>query len=122
MSEILNKARAKIASELADEDVKLGRAEKKLLPHIAKTLEFFCEQSEAFSERFVACKETIATCTKETFDAMDDKEAPSDFEVYNAAVKFYFPECEVMFEMKLIDPSDQETAAVTIDINDFFEF
>ena len=67
--------------------------------YVANALRSFIQQDPRFAEVFYKTKRTFADCIKETMKGCGS--AISDIEVYRRATKFYFPNSEVEFIMKI---------------------
>ena len=68
--------------------------------HIKKALTVFCEQNEEFA-RAVLDGGSANECIKSVADKIRTRKAVSDFDVYQLAVKYYFPVAVVDFVMKI---------------------
>lgn len=68
--------------------------------HIKKALATFCEQNEEFA-RAVLDGGSANECIKSVADKIRTRKAVSDFDVYQLAVKYYFPVAVVDFIMKI---------------------
>ena len=67
--------------------------------YVANALRSFIRQDVRFAEVFYKTKRSFADCIKETMKGCGS--AISDIEVYRRATKFYFPNSEVEFIMKI---------------------
>ena len=77
-----------------------GQREKAVLAGVTKALLTFCEQSPRFSEA-VCAGGSLADCCKAVVKGVGA--SLSDYEAYSRAVKFYLPEAEVQFEMRILE-------------------
>ena len=68
--------------------------------HIKKALTVFCEQNEEFA-RAVLDGGSANECIKSVADKIRTRKSVSDFDVYQLAVKYYFPVAVVDFVMKI---------------------
>lgn len=68
--------------------------------HIKKALMTFCEQNEEFA-RAVLDGGSANDCIKSVADKIRTRKAVSDFDVYQLAVRYYFPVAVVDFVMKI---------------------
>jgi len=68
-------------------------------PYVVNTLRKFCEDNESFAEVFYKTKRTLSDCLKEVMKGCGN--AISDIEVYRRVARFYFPNSEVEFIMKI---------------------
>lgn len=68
--------------------------------HIKKALTTFCEQNEEFA-RAVLDGGSANECIKSVADKIRTRKSVSDFDVYQLAVKYYFPVAVVDFIMKI---------------------
>lgn len=68
--------------------------------HIKKALTTFCEQNEEFA-RAVLDGGSANECIKSVADKIRTRKSVSDFDVYQLAVKYYFPVAVVDFVMKI---------------------
>lgn len=68
--------------------------------HIKKALATFCEQNEEFA-RAVLDGGSANECIKSVADKIRTRKSVSDFDVYQLAVKYYFPVAVVDFVMKI---------------------
>lgn len=68
--------------------------------HIKKALATFCEQNEEFA-RAVLDGGSANECIKAVADKIRTRKSVSDFDVYQLAVKYYFPVAVVDFVMKI---------------------
>ena len=68
--------------------------------HIKKALSSFCEQNEEFA-RAVLDGGSANECIKAVADKIRTRKSVSDFDVYQLAVKYYFPVAVVDFVMKI---------------------
>ena len=68
--------------------------------HIKKALTIFCEQTEEFA-RAVLDGGSANECIKAVADKIRTRKSVSDFDVYQLAVKYYFPVAVVDFVMKI---------------------
>lgn len=68
--------------------------------HIKKALTTFCEQNEEFA-RAVLDGGSANECIKAVADKIRKRKSVSDFDVYQLAVKYYFPVAVVDFVMKI---------------------
>lgn len=82
--------------------------------HIKKALTVFCEQNEEFA-RAVLDGGSANECIKSVADKIRTRKAVSDFDVYQLAVKYYFPVAVVDFIMKIrmseYEPKAEQTEA-----------
>lgn len=67
--------------------------------YVANALRDFCKQNETFAKVFYKTKRSFSDCVKEIMKGCGN--AISDIEVYRRATKFYFPNSEVEFLMKI---------------------
>lgn len=67
--------------------------------YVANSLRDFCNQNETFAKVFYKTKRSFSDCVKEIMKGCGN--AISDIEVYRRATKFYFPNSEVEFLMKI---------------------
>ena len=67
--------------------------------YVANALRSFIQQDVRFAEVFYKTKRTFSDCVRETMKGCGT--AISDIEVYRRATKFYFPNSEVEFIMKI---------------------
>lgn len=68
--------------------------------HIKKALSSFCEQNEEFA-RAVLDGGSADECIKSVADKIRTRKSVSDFDVYQLAVRYYFPVAVVDFIMKI---------------------
>lgn len=106
MADIIDIAPKKDFTELAVEKLdaeskgyKGDRYGNAVHTYVANALRSFIRQDPRFAEVFYKTKRTFADCIKETMKGCGS--AISDIEVYRRATKFYFPNSEVEFIMKI---------------------
>lgn len=80
--------------------------------YVANALRDFCGQNEAFAEILYKTKRSFSDCVSEIMKGCG--KSISDIEVYRRATKFYFPNSEVEFLMKITitgeEPDEQYIA------------
>ena len=96
MSNTIQQVIEKLGREIGD--VK-GRAEDVMKQEVKDALISFSSQSEDFGAALLSSDKTFADCMKEV--AKDFKGGISDLEAYRRAVKFYMPQAEVEYQMKI---------------------
>lgn len=77
----------------------------------AETIRSFCKQSTAFAEVVFKTKRTLSECCESIVDGISAKEGISDIDAFKKAVKFYFPDSDVEFQMLIhvgTMPTDDE--------------
>ena len=83
---------------------------------VLKTLEDFCYQDVRFAEAIMKSAGTLGACCEEI--AKGSGNSISDIEVYRKAVKYYFPNAKIEFQMKLVLDQEQnfqeETKAAVV--------
>lgn len=90
-------AAEKIASELKNfKGNHYGNAVKNF---VASTLTNFCEQSERFAQVVYETEATLSDCCARIMDKCGSH--ISDIDVYRGAVKYYFPNAEVVFSLTI---------------------
>lgn len=81
---------------------------------VAATLTNFCNQNERFAEVVYLTKATLSDCCKTIMKGCGNH--ISDIDVYRGAVKFYFPNSEIDFQMNIRitgdAPTEEEMAKV----------
>lgn len=68
-------------------------------PYVANALRSFIQQDVRFAEVFYKTKRSFSDCVREIMKGCG--KSISDIEVYRRATKFYFPNSEVEFIMKI---------------------
>lgn len=96
MSILVQQVMDKLNREIVD--VK-GRAEAVMKQAVKDALISFSSQSEEFGTAIIESDKTFVDCMKEV--AKDFKDGISDLEAYRRAVKFYMPQAEVEYQMKI---------------------
>lgn len=101
----------KIEKELAEGNFsgKIGA----VAPAVAKQLQHFCEESSVFAERVTDEEKTLAACCEAA--VRDCGNAISDFEVYKRSVKYYMPEADIEFDIKIILPSSGRVLKLSLE-------
>ena len=103
-----------------------GNREKVIAEPTSNALQAFCRQSEEFA-RAVIDGGSIEECIAEVVKGIKTQ-AVSDFEVYQAAVQYYFPGAIVDFHMTIRMSEYEETAApstaadVSLSLNDLIDW
>lgn len=87
----------KINREL--KEFKGDRYGKIVYTYVANALREFCGQNETFAEVLYKTKRSFSDCVREIMRGCG--KGISDIEVYRRATKFYFPNSEVEFLMKI---------------------
>ena len=95
---IISQAKSKINSKEKTEKYDMFAAA--IGEHIKKALTIFCEQNEEFA-RAVLDGGSANECIKSVADKIRTRKSVSDFDVYQLAVKYYFPVAVVDFVMKI---------------------
>ena len=95
----------KIAAEL--KNFQGGNKEKAVSKFVASTLTHFCGESERFAEVVYRTPRTLSDCCAEVMKACGN--AISDIDVYRGAVKHYFPNADVHFQMEIQITGDAPT-------------
>ena len=96
----------KIAAELKDfKGDRYGNAVKN---HVASTITHFCEQNERFAEVVYKTKRTLSDCCAEIMKGCGT--SISDIDVYRGAVRNYFPNADVDFQMTITLIGEAPTA------------
>ncbi|MBQ1349054.1 MAG: hypothetical protein IIY61_00170 [Ruminococcus sp.] len=67
---------------------------------VADTLMRFCEENEDFAAVIAETDKTFSDCIVEVVRGVGN--AIADIEAYRRAVKFYFPEAEIIVDMRII--------------------
>lgn len=80
-------------------DVKGNTAADVMKQAVKDALISFCSQNEDFAEAVLRCTKSFKECMDAV--AKDFKQGISDYEAYRRAVKFYLPEAEIEFQMKI---------------------
>lgn len=98
-------AAEKIAKELKEfKGNNYGNAVKSF---VASTLTNFCEQSERFAQVVYETEATLSDCCAKIMQKCGNH--ISDIDVYRAAVRYYFPNAEVVFTMTIDATGDAPT-------------
>jgi hypothetical protein len=79
--------------------------EKVIYKEVAKTLTQFCKHSLAFAEVVAKTPRTLSDCCAKVVEGAD-RTGISDLLAYQKAVKFYFPNSEVLFHMEIRHTGD----------------
>ena len=80
----------------------------------AEALKQFCESSEAFAQAVVNSDKSFSDCIGKVVEGITN--ATSDLDVYKRAVKFYFPNADIKFDMRIIlSGEDVEKPVETVD-------
>ena len=87
----------KIESEL--KDFKGDQKGQVVKTYVANTLIEFCQKSSAFAEVVYRTKRTLSDAISDVMKGSGS--AISDIEVYRKVAKFYFPNSEVEFQLKI---------------------
>jgi hypothetical protein len=98
IKDIIAQAKEKINSK--DKPEKNDMFAAAIGEHIKKALVLFCEQNEEFA-RAVLDGGSANECIKSVADKIRTRKSVSDFDVYQLAVKYYFPVAVVDFVMKI---------------------
>jgi|GEM_PF-5700167 len=100
---------AKLTDELIN--FKGGQLETIVHKRIAETLIKFCKQSAVFAEVVAKTPRTLSDCCVQIAKKADREGIP-DLEAFQIAVKFYFPNSDVLFHMQIrhtgAAPSEEE--------------
>lgn len=92
----------KIASELASfKGDRYGQAVKDF---VASTLTNFCNQNVRFAEVVYKTKRTLSDCCAAIMKGCGQH--ISDIDVYRSAVRYYFPNSEIVFQMNITFTGD----------------
>ena len=67
--------------------------------HVASTLKHFCGQSDKFAEVVCKTKRTLSDCCAEIMAGCG--QSISDIDVYRGAVRNYFPNADIEFQMNI---------------------
>ena len=98
-------AAEKIAKELKEfKGDRYGDAVKNF---VASTLTNFCEQNERFAQVVYETEATLSDCCAKIMQKCGNH--VSDIDVYRAAVRYYFPNAEVVFTMTIDATGDAPT-------------
>ena len=88
---------------------------KTISNYVADTLKRFCRANDKFAEVVTRTPRTLSDCCYEILKGCDMHF--SDIDVYRAAVKFYFPNSDVLFHMQIRltgdTPSEEEINRLT---------
>lgn len=104
------KAIEKINNELKEEvSGKVGA----IAPAVAEQLKSFCNQSPEFAAAVAEKTETLKDCCKKVLENVGD--SISDAEVYKRAVKFYMPDADIDFGIKIVLPSGGKTLNLSLE-------
>ena len=104
------KAIEKINNELKEEmSGKVGA----IAPAVAEQLKSFCGQSPEFAAAVAEKAETLKDCCKKVLENVGD--SISDAEVYKRAVKFYMPDADIDFGIKIVLPSGGKTLNLSLE-------
>ncbi len=96
----VNVVRAAIEKIKAEyKEFKGGRYEKAISSYVSTILQDFCKQDERFAEVVYKFKRTLSDCCKEIIKGA--KSHVSDVDVYRSAVKYYFPNSEVIMQISI---------------------
>ena len=79
----------------------------------AEALEKFCEQSEDFAVAVLNADKRFSECISSVVKGV--KASISDLEVYQKAVRFYFPKADIKFDMRIILPGDVDKPVETVE-------
>lgn len=97
----------KIAGEL--KTFKGGNKETAVKNHVASTITRFCEENKRFAEVVYKTKRTLSDCCAEIMKGCGNH--ISDIDVYRGAVKNYFPNADINFQMTIAITGDAPTEA-----------
>lgn len=97
MSNTIQQVIEKLGREIGD--VKGDRAADIMKQAVKDTLISFCSQNEDFAAAILGSDNAFKDCMKEV--AKDFQNGISDYEAYRRAVKFYLPNAEIEFQMKI---------------------
>ncbi len=106
-------------SELAAEKIQQelekfsgGQKEKAVSTFVASTLTHFCKENERFAEIVYKTKRSLSDCCYEIMKGTGN--SISDIDVYRGAVRHYFPNSDIKFNMEITingeAPSEEELA------------
>ncbi|MBQ8356210.1 MAG: hypothetical protein IJX39_00215 [Clostridia bacterium] len=90
--------------------------QKYLATHVAKTCAQFCEQSEEFAAAVMAQDKSLVGCMKAMTLPGRGLGYLSDFEVYRMAARYFFPESDVEWSMKISMPAKNQTSAKILEL------
>ena len=71
---------------------------------VAEVLNEFCKQDKQLAEAILNSKKGFAECCKSILNDTKQSRCISDFDAYSRAVKFYLPDAEIEFQMKIVTP------------------
>lgn len=107
--------------KLTDDNCKLTKREHAYLkPYVVKALCAFIEQSPAFAEAVMKEDKKLSECVEKI---KIEGNSLSDLEVYEAAVRYFFPEVRIEFKMQIVMPKSQTSAKILdLKFEDLFKF
>lgn len=86
-----------------------GRKEKAVYKYVADVLKNFCRKDERFAKVVYSTKRTLSDCVEEIMKDCGDH--ISDFDVYQKATQFYFPNsklsCVMTIEINGEEPNEE---------------
>lgn len=106
MTQIQTDAIKKISD---DKSTFKSRAHEYVKPFVARALCTFIEQSPAFAETVMAEGKNLHDCVE---SIKITERHHSDIEVYETAVRYFFPEARIESKMQVIMPKSQAAAKI----------
>lgn len=106
-SNIIQQAIEKIKTEY--ESFTGGNKEKAVSSYVSTILQDFCKQDERFAGVILKFKRTLSDCCAEVMKGVGNH--ISDIDVYRHAVKFYFPNSEILMNMSIEITGDEPSEA-----------
>ncbi|MDE5792158.1 MAG: hypothetical protein K2H66_01380 [Oscillospiraceae bacterium] len=85
-----------------------GQYQQAVAEDVAKTLKDFCNQESEFLQAIEQSEKSFQDCLDKVVKGIGG--SISDFDVYDRAVKFYFPCAKIRFRMELDLVGNAETA------------
>lgn len=74
----------------------------------------FCNQSKKLSEQIISSDKKFYDCCKEILKDTKAARYISDFEAYDRAVKFYWPDAVIEFNMSIKTKADSESENISL--------
>ena len=97
--------------EVKLEDAKLGDMQRFLAKHVSDALAYFCEQDEDFAAAVMVDDKSFVGCLQALKLPGRGLGYLSDFDVYRMAARYFFPEADVEWSMKISMPEKNKKPA-----------
>ena len=79
---------------------------------VAEALDLFCKQDDDLARAILNSNKTFAECCEEILKDTKQAQYISDELAYSRAVKFYIPDADIEFQMKVITPKSTKNISL----------